>query len=211
MKLATLFNKILPVVVFIFMIYYAVYFNLLPVGRLFEDPRAYFPDWMVTIFEQVGAKTGLSKLTLKLSPARNLAGKWVGGGPNGAFYQDNVANPACSYEADIVLDITNQTGNDIAGFISFRVRKSSKILKGIPCIPEGSTALNQAPIKGTLSSTYISFENPGLRGTFSPIAFITAKGTFTTDLMSGTFERAPYPSGGDLTGIIGKWSVMHNR
>ena len=135
----------------------------------------------------------------------------MGSGSNGAFYQDNVANPACSYEADIVLDITNQTGNDITGLISFRVRENRQILRGIPCIPEGSMALNQAPIHGTLSSTYVSFENPGLRGTFSPIAFTTAKGTFTTDLMSGTFERSPYPSGGDLTGIIGKWTVSRSR
>lgn len=182
------------------MLFYMYYFKLFPYDQLFESIKLYLPQ-------------GISKqLTTKLSPARNLVGKWVGSGSQGAFYQDNVANPACSYEADIVLEINDQTGNDITGFISLRVRKNSRILAKIPCIPEGVMAVNQAPIKGTISSTYVSFENPGLLGSFSPLSFTTAKGTFTNDLMSGTFERTPNSSGGgDLTGMIGKWSVSRSR
>lgn len=200
MNWSTLSNKILPVIFFMAMLYYMYYFKLFPFDQLFENIKSYLPEPVS------------KQLTTKLSPARNLEGRWVGNGPQGAFYKDNVANPACAYEADIVLDIENQTGNDIAGFISFRVRKSNQILRRIPCIPEGVMAINQAPIKGTISSTYVSFENPGLPGSFSPISFTTAKGTFTSDLMSGTFERSPNSSGGgDLTGIIGKWSVSRSR
>lgn len=152
------------------------------------------------------------ELTTKLSPARDLKGRWAGTGPHGAFYRDNVANPACSYEADMALEITEQKNNTISGLLSLTIRRATPLLKNIPCIPEGMVALNKLPVIGMISSTFVTFSHPGLPGVFSPITFSTNnhKGQFTEQIMSGSFERSPL-LGGDLTGMVGEWIVTRAR
>ena len=142
-----------------------------------------------------------------VAPARGLAGKWIGNGPQGARYRDNVVNPACEYEADLVLDLT-QKSNDLTGNIRFTVRKVNQLLKSVPCLAKKGDSFN-LPVSGTAVGAQIQFSHSGISGSFSPTKFITGK--FTNDIMSGTFERAPYPSGGDLAGLKGEWIVSRGE
>lgn len=147
------------------------------------------------------AKSGLST---ELSPARNLTGKWTGMAPQGATYSDNVANPACSYKANLELEL-KQEGSTIAGSIGFTVREVKKLLS-VPCLAKAGTTFS-FPINGKVAGTDISFSHPGIARSFSPTNF---KGKFTNDIMSGTFERTPH-SGGDLAGLKGEWIVNRSR
>lgn len=136
-----------------------------------------------------------------ISPARNLSGTWAGVAPQGAIYRDNVANPACEYEANLTFSLTH-TGNNINGTVKFAMRKAKNFISSVPCLPLSEFTL---PIAGAVAGATITFSHPGILGSFSPTNFT---GTFTTDIMSGTFERAPGPTGGaDLTGVKGTWIV----
>lgn len=171
---SAIFQRVLTIITFIVMIFYIYYFNLLPIG-----------EW------------------LGISPARGITGKWSGTAPQGATYKDYVVNYACSYEANLFLDI-EQRNQNITGSILFGVRKSTQKLKGIPCLPTNYSF--NLPITGKISGTNIEFSNPGIPGTYSPTKFI---GTFTSDIMSGTFERLP--SKQDLSGLKGQWQLTKNR
>ena len=123
--------------------------------------------------------------------SRDLNGRWVGTGGNGAKYQDNVANPNCRYEADLVLDLV-QNGDNLAGQLTLTVRKSEKLLQtSLPCVAVGSSA-TQA-LTGNASITNVDFTLAD--GT-------EFDGTFTTDIMSGNFASA------GPNGIAGTWVVL---
>lgn len=127
-----------------------------------------------------------------LDPARDLTGTWNGTGPNGAFYQDNVANPNCAYEGDLRIVLT-QDGSSLAGSLRLTVRKSQKLLEtSVSCVPEG-TVVQQA-LFGQVGSSQLNFTLIDGVTVFS--------GTFTSDIMSGDFVvNAP-------NGVIGTFSVV---
>ena len=115
-----------------------------------------------------------------LTAARDLTGQWVGNGPNGAFYQDNVANPNCRYEADLIINLT-QNGNDLGGSFTLTVRKSEKLLStSVSCAPVGSRVSRL--LAGQVSGSSVSFHST------SSTEVSEFSGTFTSNIMSGDFE-----------------------
>ncbi len=122
-----------------------------------------------------------------LDPARDLSGLWLGTGPNGAFYQDNVANPNCEYEADVRITLI-QDGSALTGSFNLTVRKSTKLLQtSLPCVPVGASS-NQA-LFGSVNSSNVEFELVDMITSF--------RGTFTSDILSGTISSS------SSTGIAG--------
>lgn len=126
-----------------------------------------------------------------LEPARDLTGTWIGTAPNGAIYQDNVANPNCRYEADLRLTLV-QDSSSLTGALNLTVRKSEKLLStSLPCIPVGTTATQG--LFGELGSS---------RANFTLVDGVTVfSGTFTSDLFSGDFVTNA------TNGVIGTFSV----
>lgn len=201
MKPAAIFQKILYLATFLVMIYYIYYFNLIPIGKWLDlRPSATNAPTNIQNTNNAG---NTKKLSTTLSPARNLSGKWLGLAPQGAFYRDYVANYACSYEADLTLNI-KQGSQSIDGSVIFRVRKSTQKLQGIPCLPTNYSF--ELPINGTVSGTNIVFSNVGIPNLYLPMRFT---GTFISDIMSGTFERPP--SSQDLAGLKGEWQITKSR
>ena len=201
MKPYVVFQKVLYIITFLVMIYYIYYFNLIPIGEwLGLQPSA---TDMPTNIQNTNNVGNTKKLTTTISPARNLSGKWLGVAPQGATYRDYVANYACSYEADFTLNI-KQKNQSIDGSAIFRVRKSTQRLQRVPCLPTNYSF--ELPVDGTVSGTNITFSNVGIPNLYSPTTFV---GTFTSDIMSGTFERRP--SNQDLAGLKGEWQVTKSR
>lgn len=148
------------------------------------------------------------QITTSLTPARNLSGRWVGSKPQGATYRQS---SICEYTADIVINLT-QKNNAVNGTISFAT-KSVKDLDAedfTPCPPTGYLT-GDFSVKGTLSGTNINFDTETMRG--NPALPIKFKGTFTSDIMSGTFERLPYSSSqlAELSRVSGTWIVTKTR
>lgn len=127
-----------------------------------------------------------------LDPARDITGTWVGTGPNGAFYQDNVANPNCRYEADLRLTLVQDAGS-LAGNLQLTVRESEKLLgTSLSCVPVGAT-----------SSQALFGEVGTSRANFTLIDGVTVfSGTFTSDLLSGDFVTNV------SNGVIGTFTVQ---
>ena len=130
-----------------------------------------------------------------LTPARDLTGTWVGTGPNGAVYQDNVANPNCTYEADLVIEFV-QDGSTVVGTLTLTVRESNGPLvePSLPSAPVGSQAIQG--LTGEVGSTQVNFDLSDGMTVFS--------GTFTTDLLSGDWVVNGNP------GLIGTFSVVRS-
>ena len=127
-----------------------------------------------------------------LDPARDVTGTWLGTSPNGAVYQDNVANPNCRYEADLRLTLA-QDGSSLAGSLQLTVRKSEKLLStSLSCVPVGTTS-NQA-LFGEIGSS---------RANFTLIDGVTVfSGTFTSNIFSGDFVMNA------ANGVIGTFTVQ---
>lgn len=126
-----------------------------------------------------------------LNAARDLTGTWLGTAPNGALYQDNVANPNCRYEADLRLTLV-QDGASLTGSLNLTVRKSEKLLStSLPCVAVGA------------SSTQGLFGEVGSsRANFTLVDGVTVfSGTFTSDILSGDFVVNA------SNGVIGTFSV----
>lgn len=126
-----------------------------------------------------------------LDPARDVTGTWIGTGPNGAFYEDNVANPNCRYEADLRITLTQDSGS-LAGSLQLTVRKAVKLLNTtLPCVPVG-TVSNQA-LFGEIGSSRLNFTLIDNVTVFS--------GTFTSDIIDGEFVTNA------ANGVIGTFTV----
>ena len=139
-----------------------------------------------------------------LTPGRNLTSRWAGTDPQGVTYkQSNV----CEYMDDLSLEF-RQNDEQLTGTISFTSRKWRDLDIGdfIPCPPEGYLK-GEYQIHGTVNGTDITFETQKLRG--DPALPIVFTGKFTTDIISGTFDRKPYSSSqlAQLTSVSGTWSV----
>lgn len=187
--------------------------NLFPSLRTWLEQTVNFPSQTkkdkasktVTISPSPTTK----KLTTTLSSARNISGQWVGSKPQGAIYRQSTI---CEYTADLIITF-KQNNNAINGTISF-ITKSVKKLDTedfTPCPPAGYLT-SDFSIQGTISGTDVNFETTATsRGDPSlPIKF---KGTFTSDIMSGTFERLSYSSSqlAELSRVSGTWIVTKNR
>lgn len=113
-----------------------------------------------------------------LDPARDLTGTWLGTGPNGAFYQDNVANPNCRYEGDLRIVFTQDDEGSVAGSLRLTVRKAEKLLDtNLSCVAVGT--VSQQALFGQVASSQVNF---------TLIDGITVfSGTFTSSILSGDF------------------------
>ena len=132
--------------------------------------------------------TTLASCSSGLNPATDLTGTWEGDAPNGALYTDNVANPACSYTADIRI-VFVQTGTSLTGSFTLTVRTATQLLSP-PCVPVG-TSSNEA-LFGSVSSSDVTFELFNSRTAFD--------GTFTSSTFTATFDST-------LPGIAGTMTV----
>ncbi len=116
-------------------------------------------------------QSGQEDLTTTISPARDLTGTWQ----TSAEWQNNVANPACSYEGDIVFNF-QQTNNQLAGNWQATITNINQLIAAVPCGALGPQQL--MALQGTVSSSSFQFTS----GT------IEFNSTYTTDLIKGTFE-----------------------
>ncbi len=133
--------------------------------------------------------TTLASCSSGLDPATDLTGTWEGNAPNGALYTDNVANPACSYAADIRI-VFVQSGNSLTGSFTLTVRDATQLLS-LPCVPVG-TSSNEA-LFGSVSSSDVNFELFNSRTEFD--------GAFTSNIFTATFDSS-------LPGIAGTMTVQ---
>ena len=133
--------------------------------------------------------TTLASCSSGLDPATDLTGTWEGNAPNGALYADNVANPACSYAADIRI-VFVQSGNSLTGSFTLTVRDATQLLS-LPCVPIG-TSSNEA-LFGSVSSSDVNFELFNSRTEFD--------GAFTSNILTATFDSS-------LPGIAGTMTVQ---
>lgn len=119
--------------------------------------------------------TNFTLVGAQLTPARDLTGTWVGTAQYVNSF-DYYPNPVtCSVTSDIVL-IWTQSGNSFSGSIDFPNKKFA------PGSDPLCMTVGHAPgpeMGGTISST-----------SFSGIIYegVNLKGTFTTDLISGTIQ-----------------------
>lgn len=112
-----------------------------------------------------------------LTSARNLSGTWEGTAPNGAFYEDNVENPNCAYEADLFAEFVH-SGSDLSGTLTLKVREANRLLSSGPsCTPVG-TSITQA-LTGEVGSSRLNIYLADGVTIFS--------GTYTSDIIDGEF------------------------
>ena len=127
-----------------------------------------------------------------LTSARDLTGKWEGAGPNGAFYEDNVENPNCAYEADLFVDFVH-SGSSLTGTLTLTVRKSTHLLSSGPsCIPVG-TSVTQG-LTGEVGSSRLNIYLSDGVTIFS--------GTYTSDIIEGEFVVNA------TNGVIGTFTLI---
>lgn len=115
------------------------------------------------------------KLTTTITAARDLTGTWTGT----AEWSDNVGNPACSYFGDITFNF-QQNDNTLAGTWQANINDVVQHLD-VPCAAQGPTPVNN--LQGTVSSSSVYFTSGDPELVFD--------GTFTTDLLDGSFESCP--------------------
>ena len=167
MKPSKFFKTLFNIVFFGVFAYYIYYFNLLPIDQWLDNIKPSLPQPVVKLIQRTQDFLP-KKFDKKISPARDLSGKWVGVAPQGAIYRDYIANYACSYVADLTLNL-KQNDNNISGSINFHVRKSVQRLQHVPCLPTDSSFT--LPIAGTVSITDIIFSNAGISGVYSSMKF----------------------------------------
>lgn len=195
---------------------------IIAIGVLYTNPNLFPPlhNWLKRVVNlsrpaEEGAAPELTvtpsaskQSTTTLTPARDLSGRWVGSKLQGATYRQS---SICEYTADVVINLT-QKNNAVNGTISFTT-KSVEDLDAedfTPCPPTGYLT-GDFLVKGTLSGTNINFDTETMRG--NPALPIKFKGVFTSDIMSGTFERLPYSSSqlAELSRVSGTWIVTKTR
>ena len=110
-----------------------------------------------------------------LDPATDLTGTWEGTAPNGALYSDNVANPACTYAADVRI-VFVQAENSLTGSFTLTVRSSTQLLSQT-CVAVGAS--NNEALFGSVSSSDVTFELFNTRTEFD--------GSFTSDILTADF------------------------
>lgn len=136
-------------------------------------------------------------LSSQLNPARDLSGIWEGN----AKWQNNVVNPACSYEGTIRFDL-RLNGNQITGNWQTTITKSNQLLKTVPCSLPGENL--PADLIGGVSSSKAKFSSGA----------IDFKGMLTSDLFKGTFESCPdqiCSDGSRAVGFIGEYTTIRKR
>ncbi len=147
-------------------------------------------------------------LTTTVTPARDLAGRWSGVSPQGATYRQAAI---CEYGADLSLTL-QQNGEAITGTLRFTTRSARDLDANdfTPCPPTGYLAGDIA-VRGTVGGASVAFETVRLPG--DPALPLRFTGTFTSDIMSGTFGRQPYASSalGEMTRVDGTWIVSRSR
>jgi hypothetical protein len=121
------------------------------------------------------APTPAPTLTTTISPARDLTGTWRGGIASTGHYQGQVT---CKWTGSATLQLT-QNGNALAGQAQLSFQTSQAVLAGADC----TAGSEQYGVTGTVSSSSVTFTFTGGEGGW----YGTARGSFTTDLMSGTF------------------------
>lgn len=114
-------------------------------------------------------------LTTTIAPARDLTGTWRGGIASTGHYQGQVT---CKWTGSATVQFT-QTGNTLSGQAQLTFQTSQAVLAGADC----AAGSEQYGITGTVSSSSVTFTFTGGEGGW----YGTARGSFTTDLMSGTF------------------------
>lgn len=133
-----------------------------------------------------------------VSPTSGLTGKWSGT----AKWKDNVPNPACSYNANVELNL-RQNGSNLNGTWKFTSVNSTRLLKSVPCLPWEGTVLT---IKGTVSGNLVNFS----AGAGDP-AEIKFRAQNISGLLQGDFESCPGQCLGGRIGIKGTFSGQKNR
>lgn len=118
-------------------------------------------------------------ITATLSP-QPLAGKWSGG-----FTETRSFNgkPLCEASGELRLELA-QTGNAVGGALIWAdrsVRKLDPKDQSYDCVPD--TTDHRQPLRGAVSSTSITFESGDA----------VFNGSYTTDLMRGTYASKPGP------------------
>ena len=137
------------------------------------------------------------ELYSQLSPARDLTGIWEGS----AQWQNNVKNPACSYEGIIRFDLEVDEGQ-LTGNWQTTITKSNQLLETVPCSLPGENP--PAQLSGGISSSEVKFSS----GT------IDFEAMFTLDLFKGTFESCPdqiCSDGSRAVGFKGKFTTIRKR
>jgi hypothetical protein len=109
----------------------------------------------------------------------NAAGKWTGG----VTMVDFTDAPYCEWSGPMSLEIT-QTGNTITGNVKSEFRKARRLRDvNLPCNPYPA---RDDQLNGTISGSRIEFT----------IRSATYTGTFTSDLMKGSFSAGALNRGG---------------
>lgn len=153
---------------------------------------------------RAGAPTENKDITTVITPARDLTGEWEGLSGS-ATWRDNVVNWACSYEGYFHLSL-KQNGNNLAGTFTSTITKvipNTWNTGKVPCSPKGTQP--SAPLTGTVSSSSFKFIVANV---------IDFAGTFTSDLMQGTFESCSNQicaDGTGATGSIGEFTATRQR
>ena len=134
------------------------------------------------------------KLSTALTPARDLTGVWEGS----TKWQNNVGNPACSYEGTIRFNL-KQSGNQLTGTWQTTITKANQLLKSVPCSGVGENPL--AELSGTVSGALSDFSS----------SVIDFSASFTGQLFKGTFESCPDQAcsdGSHAVGAVGDFTTM---
>lgn len=119
--------------------------------------------------------TAAPTLTATIAPARDLTGTWRGGIASTGHYQGQIN---CKWTGSATLQLT-QTGSALSGQAQLVFQTSQAVLAGADC----TAGSEQYGVTGTVSSSSVTFQFTGGQGGW----YGTARGSFTTDLMSATF------------------------
>jgi hypothetical protein len=87
-----------------------------------------------------------------LGAVEDISGHWLGVAPDGALYQDDTAQPNCSYEADMELVLV-QDGDSLSGTILLTIRDylGPMTEPSVPCTAVGTVTTQN--LTGTRTAT----------------------------------------------------------
>jgi hypothetical protein len=114
--------------------------------------------------------------TSTISPARDLTGTWRGGIAATGYYQGKMT---CKWSGSMTMNLV-QTGSTLGGNVVLTFQSSQAILAGADC----SVGTENYGITGSVSASSVRLQFTGGQGGW----YGAATGSFTTDLMSGTFS-----------------------
>jgi hypothetical protein len=118
----------------------------------------------------------------------SAGGTWVGLAPDGVIS----VSPVCGREASDVQFVITQTGNNIAGTLTARIREASPVLTA-PCFTGAVGSIRTGSLTGTVNGNSVSFTLviPQASG---PPEMDVASGTFTSTRMTGTMTIVGEPN-----------------